>query len=156
DNRRTGNQETEGRAGEQCDRGKRGNGAHDAVGARDAPGLATKARRHEAIETEDLRAFVASRPYGKVRRICARLDLLGGNSRVVVLQRADAESLLPERADRLDGGGGARQRGDARHLMHHRGPANSAIVEERLTSERCVENEIDLAVDDLVRDVRPP
>ena len=40
-------------------------------------------------------------------RTALRLDLLRGNSCVVVLQRADAEALFAQRANRLDGGGGA-------------------------------------------------
>src|SRR5881398_1971296 len=48
-----------------------------------------------------------------------RLGSRRGNSCVVVLQRADAESFLPQRANRLDRGGGARQRGDAGDFVHH-------------------------------------
>ena len=84
-----------------------------------------------------------------------RVFVVRARCRVVVLQRADAEALLAQRADRADGGGGAGERGDARHLVHHRGAADRAIVEERLAAERRVDDEIDLAVDDLVGDVRP-
>src|SRR5580765_5655493 len=52
--------------------------------------------------------------------VWANLDLFRLNPRVIILQRADAEALLAERANRLDGGRRARERGNARHLVHHR------------------------------------
>ena len=72
-----------------------------------------------------------------------RLDAARGNSCVVVLQRADAEALFAQRPDRLDRRGGAGERGDARHFVHHRGATDGAIVEERVAPERRVDDERD-------------
>src|SRR5437660_361404 len=82
-------------------------------------------------------------------------DLLRRNSRVVVLERADAETFLSQSADGLDGSGRAGERRDAWHFLHHRGAPDRAVVEERLAAERRVDHEIHFAVDDLVGDVRP-
>src|SRR5260221_14175582 len=46
-------------------------------------------------------------------KYCQLLHFLSRNSCVVVLQRADAEALLPQPADGADRGGGAGERGDA-------------------------------------------
>ena len=48
-----------------------------------------------------------------------------------------------ERANRVHGRGGAGQRRDAGHAVHHREPAHGAIVEERLAAERRVDDQLD-------------
>src|ERR1051326_6655206 len=74
---------------------------------------------------------------------------------VGILKSANAGGLFAERANRADGGGRARQRRDARDLVHHRGAPHRAVVEERLAAERRIDDELHLAVDDLVGDIRP-
>jgi hypothetical protein len=69
---------------------------------------------------------------------------------------ARTPAVLTHSADGSDRRRGAGERGDTRDLVHHRRPANSAVVEERLASERCVDDQIDLAIDDFIRDVRAP
>ncbi len=59
-----------------------------------------------------------------------------------------------QRLDRVDGRGGARERRDARHLLHHRDPPDRAIVEERLAAERRVDDELNAIVQNLVTHVR--
>src|SRR5262249_60193128 len=115
-----------------------------------------RTQRAQRSEPQQLPASVPSVSLCVLVSISARafavstraLNLLGGNSCVVVLQRADAEAFLPKTSDRADGGGGAGERRDAGDLVHHRGAPDDAVVEERLAAERRVDHEIDLAIDD--------
>ena len=58
--------------------------------------------------------------------------------------------------DRLDRGRGRRERRQAGDVALERRPADRHLVEERLPAERRVDDEVHLAVDHPVDDVRPP
>src|SRR5438094_7529952 len=74
---------------------------------------------------------------------------------MVFLQRADVQTLTPNRAYPVDRGCGAGNCGDAGHMMVDRRAANRFLVEEGLAAQRCVDDEVDLAALDVVDDVRP-
>src|SRR5215213_912147 len=65
---------------------------------------------------------------------------------VVILQGTHVEALRAQRANRRDCRRRARESGDARNPLHHRDAADGAIVEERLTAERRVDDQVDLPV----------
>ena len=161
--RRSIKQKTGGRTCEQADGWNTCNDAHQGSPANPRTRLTTKARssRRDAkhVYQEIFVVFVSSWFEGcenvrsqnvRSARRCLRQFLR--SSPAARGRRRPA----PQRADGADGGGGAGQRRDARHFVHHRRAAHGAIVEERLAAERRVDDEIDLAVDDLVGDVRPP
>src|SRR5262245_9001572 len=81
---------------------------------------------------------------------CPRLDAC-----VIVLQRPDRERLLPHGANRAHCSRCAGQRRDARNLCHRRRTPDRAIVEERLATERGVDDHVDAAIDDVVRHMWP-
>ena len=72
---------------------------------------------------------------------------------VVFLQREHAQLLRAERPNGADGGGGAGERGDARHPEHRRDAPHGQVVEERLPPQRRVDHQVELPVEQPVSDV---
>src|SRR6187397_2512639 len=75
---------------------------------------------------------------------------------VVLLQRLDAEAFGADRRDGTDGGGRAGEGGDGRHALQHRDTADGAVVEKGFATERCIDDELNAFVEQLVADVRAP
>src|SRR6187402_2825404 len=73
---------------------------------------------------------------------------------VVFLQRLHRQAFVPQRGDGRYGRGGAGERGNRRHALEHGGAPDGAVVEERLATERRVDDERNAAVQELVADVR--
>ena len=72
---------------------------------------------------------------------------------MVLLQTLHAQALAAHGQNGADRGVGARQRRDRGHALQHRDAADGAVVEERLASERRVDDEGDAAIEQLVSDV---
>ena len=81
-------------------------------------------------------------------------DPSSGNFGVIVLKRPDVEALRAQGADGADGGRRARQCGDAGDVVNHRHAPDGPVVEERLAAEGRVDHQINLTVQNLVRNVR--
>ena len=62
---------------------------------------------------------------------------------VVVLKRSNGQRLRAQCPDRADGGRGAGERGDARHLRHGGCPPHGTIVKEGISTEGSIDDEID-------------
>jgi len=76
-------------------------------------------------------------------------------SGVIFLQRVDAQALLLERTDPINGSGRARNRGDAWNTVMYGRTANGPLVEKGLPAESGVDNEMDFAALDVIDDVWP-
>src|SRR5216684_5635060 len=75
---------------------------------------------------------------------------------MVLLQRLDGERPLPQRLDGRDRRADAGERGEVWDAVHERLAADAVAVLDGLLAAGGVEDQVDLAVDDLVDDVRAP
>src|SRR5450830_446850 len=66
--------------------------------------------------------------------------------RVVLLEGAHGQAFRVQRPDGVHGRRGARERRDARDLLHHGGPPHDLVVEERLAAKGRVDDHLDVVI----------
>src|SRR5262245_57818785 len=75
-------------------------------------------------------------------------------ARVIVLEGAHRERLGSECADRADRRRRTRERRNARHLRHRGRAPDGAVVKKRFPPQRRVDDQIDISIDQVIRNVR--
>src|SRR5438552_212243 len=74
---------------------------------------------------------------------------------MVFLDRFHIQAFAANRTNTIHCRGSSRNGCDARDTMIDRGAANGFFIEERLTAERCIDDQVDLSALDVIYDMRP-